>query len=216
MILQSMFKNATVLAVFALVSVGLTSLTYLMTRDKIQSEREQAVYKALTEIIPEDQFDNDPYRDCIEVTDPELLGTSEPQLAWRLRQSGTPVGVVITSVAPNGYSGAIHLLVGHYTDGRIAGARVTEHKETPGLGDKVERQKSDWILSFTNLATETLKPEDWQVKKDGGQFDAFTGATITPRAVVSAVKRNHDYFRAHKQMLFDGPANCHADEESEN
>jgi Na+-translocating ferredoxin:NAD+ oxidoreductase subunit G len=209
MIISSISKNAMILGAFALVSIGLTSVTYLLTKDKIQSEKELALFKALSELVPSEQFANDPYYDCTLMSHKELLGSNQPQAIWRLRDANQqPVAAVISSVAPNGYSGSIELIVGHYTDGRLAGVRVTEHQETPGLGDKIERQKSDWILSFNQLNPQQLSASDWQVKKDGGQFDAFTGATITPRAVVAAVKRNIDFFKANQSAIFTAPNNC--------
>jgi len=128
------------------------------------------------------------------------------------------VGVVISSVAPDGYNGKIFLIVGHYLGPKgdpvatkLAGVRVTEHNETPGLGDKIHAAKSDWILQFADILTHKIIPKDWQVRKDGGQFDAFTGATITPRAVLSAIRKNTQYFKAHSEQLFSAPANCVTD-----
>lgn len=203
-------RNGLILAVFALFTTGLTSFTWLMTKDKIQSEKEKALLRAISELVSEDRYANDPYRDCILLTDPELLGTDEPQQAWRLRDAeGNPVAVLISSVAPNGYSGNIELIVGHLaTEERIAGVRVTGHRETPGLGDKIELKKSPWILQFTELDKTLYQPEDWQVKKDGGKFDAITGATITPRAVVTAIRKNIDYYQQFQQQIFSAPSNC--------
>jgi electron transport complex protein RnfG len=109
---------------------------------------------------------------------------------------------VLTVIAPDGYSGNIKLLVGVYYDGRVAGVRAVSHKETPGLGDYIETGRSDWILGFNGRSLVSPSPGDWRVKPDGGVFDAFTGATITPRAVVRAVYKSLLYFEREKTNLF--------------
>ncbi|HCE41269.1 MAG TPA: electron transport complex subunit RsxG, partial [Alcanivorax sp.] len=126
------------------------------------------------------------------------------------RRDGAPGGAVLEATAPDGYGGAINLIVGVDMDGRVLGVRaVPPHNETPGLGDKIERRKSDWILSFNGKSLDNPAPDGWAVKKDGGRFDSFTGATITPRAVVTAVHRALRYFNAHRDDLFAAPALPH-------
>ena len=218
--LKNGLRNGLILATFALLSTGLTTITWLLTKERIQTEKELALFRAISELVPSDRFTNDPYHDCTLLFNAQLLGSEEPQSAWRLRDAkGAPVAVVISSIAPNGYNGKIELIVGHYVNNSsansLAGVRVTEHKETPGLGDKVNPQKSDWILQFANIVTAAMKKEDWQVKKDGGQFDAFTGATITPRAVLSAISKNIDYFYQYQDQIFTAPANCFAEQDKD-
>ena len=220
---KNSLRNGIILAIFALVTTGLTALTWLLTKDKIESVKELALLKAITELVPAERYTNDPYRDCVLLTNESLLGTKEPQQAWRLRNAEGNVAVLISSVAPNGYNGAINIIVGHYlniekltidklTKTSLAGVRVTDHKETPGLGDKIETRKGNWIIQFADLNTHQVKNDYWQVKKDGGQFDAFTGATITPRAVLMAVSKNIDYFQQYQQSIFAAPSNCLASE----
>ena len=115
----------------------------------------------------------------------------------------TMEAAVLTAVAPEGYGGGIRLLVAINYDGTLAGVRVLSHHETPGLGDKIEAERSDWILQFEGLSLENPAPRNWRVKKDGGRFDQFTGATITPRAVVAAVYDALVYFEAHREALFE-------------
>ncbi|MCP3674632.1 MAG: electron transport complex subunit RsxG [Gammaproteobacteria bacterium] len=208
--LQSSAKNGLILAAFALLSAGLTAMTWLLTKDQIQSEKEKALFRAIAELVPTDRFANDPYTDCTLITHEQLLGSKDPQPTWRLRDAdGKPVAAVISSIAPNGYNGKIKIIVGHYfKQSLLAGARVTEHKETPGLGDKIETQKSRWIMQFADTSTQQMKMDDWQVKKDGGQYDAFTGATITPRAVLLALGKNIDYFNQYQHQIFSAPSNC--------
>ena len=119
------------------------------------------------------------------------------------RQGDEVTAVIIPVVAPDGYSGRIELIVGVNRDGSVAGVRVLEHRETPGLGDKVDMKKSDWILGFEGRRLGDPPAEAWTVKKDGGVFDQFTGATITPRAVTAAVKRGLEYFEANRSALLD-------------
>jgi len=116
-------------------------------------------------------------------------------------KDGRPSAVILQAIAPDGYSGAIHLLVGIHADGRVAGVRVIGHRETPGLGDKIELAKSPWIRSFDGKSLTNPAADGWAVKKDRGEFDQFAGATITPRAVVGAVHRALQYFDAHKAEL---------------
>jgi len=198
----------------------LTVITWQLTKERIQSEKEKALLRAISDLIPAEYFANDPYRDCTQISNLQLLGTTEPQSAWRLRdKDNKPVGVVISSLAPDGYNGKIELIVGHYLGldsgdenaTRLAGVRVTEHKETPGLGDKIHVDKSDWILQFANIPTTEMVQGDWQVKKDGGKYDAFTGATITPRAVLSAVYKNIAYYKLNKEQIFSAESNCSKD-----
>jgi electron transport complex protein RnfG len=120
-----------------------------------------------------------------------------------VRFDETVVGVILPATARDGYSGDIELLVGVTADGKIAGARVVSHKETPGLGDGIDTRKSPWILSFDGRSLQAPLQPQWTVKKDGGAFDQFTGATVTPRAVVAAIRRTLEYQALHRDRLFE-------------
>lgn len=208
MLTKMIGKNGLILAIFAAVCVGLIAITYYITRDTIAGEMEAALARTLNQLVEQKEYNNDVYHDCTLITDASSLDSKKPLKAYRMRKNGQPVAVVMESVAPNGYSGKIAMVVGIYQDGTIAGVRVTDHKETPGLGDKVDAKKSDWILNFEgkSLGNPTIK--EWTVSKDGGQFDAFTGATITPRAVIQQVAKTLVFFENNKQQLFEGPQNC--------
>ncbi|MBD3671355.1 MAG: electron transport complex subunit RsxG [Gammaproteobacteria bacterium] len=201
-LMRNMIISALLLGVFAVLGTAMVSYTFDATRDTIAENERQYLLENLHVIIAPEEHDNDLYHDTIEVTDPELLGTNKPVTVYRARKNGQPVGVVMTPVAPNGYGGAIRLMVGIYRNGRIAGVRVLGHKETPGLGDGIEADRSDWIMNFAGKSLSNPGPEGWAVKKDGGKFDQFTGATITPRAVVKAVNKALVYFERNKQTLF--------------
>ncbi len=200
--LSSMARSALLLTLFAAVGAGMVALTFEATRARIAENERQALLKKLHAILPEDRYDNDLLADTLQVTDPQFLGTDEPVTVYRARKGGRPVAVLFTVVAPDGYGGPIKLLVGINADGTLAGVRVLSHKETPGLGDAIDEARSDWILGFTGLSLRHPPPEKWKVKKDGGAFDQFTGATITPRAVVKAVFRALQYYRFHRRELW--------------
>lgn len=195
-----MLKNSLVLGLFAVVTVGAVTLLQQFTAERIQASERAAQLNALNEILPRDSYDNPLLDSSIEVHDP-LLGTRKPLAAYIARKDGKPSAVILQAIAPDGYSGAIQLLVGVQADGRIAGVRVVGHRETPGLGDKIELAKSPWIRSFDNRSLTAPDESGWAVKKDRGEFDQFAGATITPRAVVGAVHRALRYFDAHKAEL---------------
>lgn len=190
------------LGLFAIVATTLVAMTERNTREQIKENEREALLSGINALIPHDEYDNTILQDKLMLPANEALGTEDPTPVYRARSNGEPVAVVLTAVAPNGYSGTIRMLVGIYHDGTLAGVRVIGHKETPGLGDKIDEKKADWILQFEGLSLNKPAAAKWKVKKDGGEFDQFTGATITPRAVVSAVKRSLEYFRSHRDALF--------------
>jgi electron transport complex protein RnfG len=201
-IVGAMASAAGFLAVFAAVGVGLVALTEEMTRDQIDANERAFLLRTLNDVVPADGYDNDLFNDTIKVTNPDLLGTGERVTVYRAFREGKPVAAILTPVAPDGYSGPIRLIVGIDADGSVTGVRVTSHRETPGLGDAIEAERSDWILGFEGRSLGDPPLADWAVKRDGGDFDQFTGATVTPRAVVKAVRNTLLYFDAHRTQLF--------------
>lgn len=190
-----------VLFLFAVAGVGLVALVHQQTEARIIANERQALLDQLNALVPAHTIDNDIVSDVITVSAPDRLGGKETQVHLG-RKAGKPVAAVFTSVVPDGYSGPIKLLVAVRIDGSLGGVRVISHKETPGLGDKVEERKSDWIFGFENRSLQDPLPAKWKVKKDGGVFDQFTGATITPRSIVLAVKNTLIYFRDRGESLF--------------
>ena len=199
--MRSMLRGALLLMIAAAAGGGLVVTVYDATAERILANERAALLANLNTLIPADQRDNDPLLDTIEVTSPNLLGSKDPLTAYRARRDGQPIAVILTVIAPNGYSGAIRLLVAVRSNGSLAGVRVIQHKETPGLGDKLELQKSDWILSFTGKSLDNPRRSGWAVRKDNGEFDQFTGATITPRAVVRAVYNALKFFQQEREKL---------------
>jgi electron transport complex protein RnfG len=202
LLMRNMLISALLLGVFAVLGTAIVSYTYDVTAETIADNEREYLLQNLHVIISPDEHNNEIYADTIQVTDPELLGSKSPVTVYRARRDGKPVAAVLTPVAPDGYGGDIHLLVGIYADGTLAGVRVLKHMETPGLGDRIEADRSDWILGFAGKSLADPGPAGWAVKKDGGVFDQFTGATITPRAVVKAVHKTLLYFQAHREQLF--------------
>lgn len=194
------------LAIFAIVTTAMLAFTYLQTKSRVDANEQQLLQDRLQAVMPASRYDNALLKDSIMVRSPKFLGTKDPVTVYRARMDGKPAGVAFQTIAPNGYSGNILLLVGIYADGRVAGVRVLSHKETPGLGDAIEIERSPWILSFNDKSLGNPPPQQWAVRKDGGVFDQFTGATITPRAVVGAVKKALEFFHANRSVLFTAPS----------
>ena len=187
---------------FAVGGTTLVALTEYSTSSAIAENERQLLLRNLHALLPPDELDNDIATDMRELPAAPLLGTDRVSLVYRARRAGEPVAAVFNSIAPNGYNGRIHLLVGVYVDGSLAGVRVVKHAETPGLGDAIESRKSSWIEGFEGKSLANPKSDGWRVKRDGGEFDQFTGATITPRAVVKAVHNTLLYYQRNADMIF--------------
>lgn len=198
-------RSAATLTAAAAVAVALVAVVHDRARPYIEASQRAERLQQLTEILGDVAYDNDPLADTVRVHDPEYLGTSAPVTAYRVRHGGQPVAVLLSAVAPDGYSGAIHLLVAIDAHGRVLGARVLEHRETPGLGDFIESRRSHWIRRFDGHSLGHAPLVRWQVRKDGGEFDQFTGATVTSRAVVHAVRDALRCFERQRTQLFAPP-----------
>lgn len=189
-------KDALVLAAFALTIGCALLLTQRLTESKINAHRQQSLRHTLQAVLPEGQYNNDPLLVVKFLSNGELRRAVYPAF-----YNTRPVAAAISSTATDGYAGDIELLIGISYDGEITGVRVLSHQETPGLGDKMEVRKSHWIFEFNgkSIDGETV----WMVKKDWGDFDQFTGATITPRAIVNTVKHTLTWFSENKQIIFE-------------
>lgn len=198
---RSIMLAGFVLGAFAVGGVSVVALTHEAVDGRIADNQYQAMKRKLETILPKGEADNDPLQDSIEVSARDLLGTDTTQV-YRARKGDAPVAVVLQPVVPDGYAGPIRLLVSVLRDGTLGGVRVISHHETPGLGDKIEETKSDWVFGFKGKSLSNPPLDKWGVKRDGGAFDQFTGATITPRSVVGAVKNTLIYVRQHGDQLF--------------
>lgn len=200
-------KNSKILAIFAISCTAIVGLVNELTKDQIYIQEQNQLLKTFNQVIDPNRYDNNLPLDCVKISD-DLLGTSTMQTAYLARNKNAPVAAAITTIAPDGYNGNISLLVAINIDGSISGVRTLKHQETPGLGDKIEIKKNTWITSFADKKLLSNNDSRWAVVKDGGMFDQFTGATITPRAVVKAVKKTVLYFKQHQTMLFNSPNVC--------
>jgi electron transport complex protein RnfG len=204
----SIGKNSILLFIFALITAGILASTYEGTKEKIATAERRAAEKALLEIVPQSRFDNDLLLDTMTIPESAVsyLGKVAGDNIYIARNNNAVVAVIIPAIAPDGYSGDVKMITGVNIDGTIAGVRVLTHKETPGLGDKIDYKKSNWITSFTGRSLTNTLPVQWAVKKDGGDFDQFTGATITPRAVVQQVQRVLQFVEENKVKIFTNNA----------
>ncbi|HER19456.1 MAG: RnfABCDGE type electron transport complex subunit G [Halothiobacillaceae bacterium] len=229
--LRRVVITAIILAVFFGLGVGFVAYTQQKTADQIELNRQAVLLGQIMAVLGRETHDNNPAEDAFVLPDPQALNLGEPvlgpdaqipqgplsaeareramaagQIGFRAREAGRVTAVAIPVVTHRGYSGDIRLLVGVDADLTLTGVRVIEQRETPGLGDKIEIEKTDWIRGFTGRRLGDPPIEDWAVKKDGGVFDQFTGATISPRAVVEAVEDTLLYVREHRRWLFDQSA----------
>lgn len=209
-------KSSLILAAFALATTAVVTATHILTAPKIKEQQRLATLKTLDEIIPSSLYDNQLTEDCTVLTD----ANNNQVKVFRARQNSSNnltnssanstinSAAAIETIVPDGYSGRIDLLVAVDANGKVLGVRTTNHKETPGLGDKIELAKSDWITTFNNRTVAGEDDSRWTVRKDGGTFDQFTGATITPRAVVKGVKKTVLWFKSNPDAFFQAANNC--------
>ena len=201
-LITAMRKAGLSLAFFAFLSVLLVAVTNSLTKDKIIENQAMMLLAALNEVVPANRYDNDLANSKIILTSKET-GFAKDTPVFLATLNGAPSTVIFEVTTLKGYGGAITLLIGiNATDQTLSGVRIIEHKETPGLGDKIETSKSNWVLAFNGKSLNNPSIKGWQVKKDGGDIDQFTGATITPRAIVNAIKSTLIYAQSNMNALF--------------
>ena len=203
-------RPAVQLGIFAFVALGLLGLLDALSADRIAENQRMLLRQTLVSLLPAGSFNNDVIHDTVQIQDDRLGGPSAVTI-YRARQQGKIIAALVPVVAPDGYNGKIHLLIAVQPDGVLAGVRVLEHHETPGLGDPIESVKSGWIRQFMGRSLTNPEEAGWRVKRDGGVFDQLAGATITPRAVVGAVHRALQAVRDREPLVFSqdlapGPA----------
>ena len=203
---MKLLKSVIVLTLIATVMAIALALVHQLTGDRIAEQAERTRLSTLNQILPPKSYDNGLTTDWIQVTAPAVFKTPEAVRIYRARQSGNPVAALFVVTAPDGYNGPIELLVGLWEDGTIAGVRVLSHRETPGLGDRMELSKSDWVHQFRGRSLGQPDYSSWAVERRGGVFDQFTGATITPSAIVAAIRRTLVYYQDHRARIFSQPS----------
>lgn len=196
-------RSGWLLGLAGVVVIGLVTLIYHFTYASIQQSEYQAMLQALNSIIPPDSHDNDLVNDSKILPANNELGLKKDAQIYRARNDGRITAVAFPVTAPDGYNGPINLLLAINRDGKILGARVVSHRETPGLGDRIESRRSDWADGFRGTSLENPASDKWKVKKDGGVFDQFTGATITPRKIVKAIHTALNYVDSNSGVFFD-------------
>ncbi|EGQ7903881.1 electron transport complex subunit RsxG [Vibrio alginolyticus] len=209
--LTAIRKNGLTLAIFACATTGLVALTQYLTKDQIKVQEQKQLLSVLNQVIPENMHDNALTQACTMVTSPDL-GTLRAMPAYLATKNGEPTAIAIESIAPDGYNGEIKVITGIDNQGNILGTRVLNHQETPGLGDKIDLRVTDWILSFTGKQVTESNWNSWKVRKDGGDFDQFTGATITPRAVVKVVRNTVNYVNQSREDILSQPLGCEGEQ----
>ena len=207
-LLTSIRRNSISLILISAVVAVILALVYQLSANRIAEQQTQNERARLAEIFPADAHDNDLLDASISlhsvtqnIRNPELLGLREDALAYIARTDNALSGIILPAIARDGYNGDIQLLVGLSASGEITGVRVVQHRETPGLGDKIDQRIDQWILGFNGRSLDNTIIEDWTVKKNGGDFDQFTGATITPRAVVRKVHDVLNFYQQNEQIF---------------
>lgn len=202
---QRVGYQAALLGGFSTLATVLLVIGNLVTRDVIADKQAEDLLISLNEVVPAEYYDNDLLTHPLSIKGPGNI----PVTVYRGTR-GMKVTALAWQITAQGYAGEIHLLIGLDAGGTILGVRVLSHQETPGLGDRIEVKKDDWILGFNGLSLGNPPVEQWKVKKDGGRFDAFSGATITPRGVVKAITEGLQFFQAHRTELLNPPV-IHSD-----
>jgi electron transport complex protein RnfG len=202
----SVARSATTLASIAALCTALVAFTHQLTDERIarneQAWLEQSLQPALSGVL----HDGNIIETRATMSSPHGLPGSQDALVYRAYAAGEPVAALFVVHARDGYSGPIRLLIGIRTDGRLTGVHVLEHRETPGLGDLVESTKTDWAQQFPGRSIGDPVAAGWAIRRDGGDFDQLTGASVTPRAIVKAVYETLDYFAENRETLFALPA----------
>ena len=197
----SILKTASILTIFAILGGGMVAFSYQATITQIKANEREALLRTLTALVPTNQYDNDLFADIKKM--PSKLGIDNNLTIHIARKAGKPIAAILIPTAPDGYNGRINMLVAVDYAGVIIGVRVTSHQETPGLGDKVELLRSKWILGFNGHSLLDPTEQGWKVKRDDGIFDQFTGATVTPRAVVKTVHKTLRFYWQNRDKIFE-------------
>jgi electron transport complex protein RnfG len=212
MSIQGDFRSGATLGIIAAVCTAIVALTWQLTHERIADNRRAWLEQSLAPVMSELTWDNDIIASRFTMSPPHGLPGSEPAIVYRAFDHGKPVAALFVVTARDGYSGPIRLLIGAGHDGRLTGVRILEHRETPGLGDGIESGKSGWIEQFPGRSLVDPAPSGWKIRRDGGEFDQLTGASVTPRAVIKAVFETLQYFVANRDAVFAAPADVAREE----
>ncbi len=203
---SSVAASASILAGVAAVCTTLVAGTYQLTAERIIANEDARLKASLQLALGELPYDGDLGAASIELFPPHGLPGNAPALVYPVYAAGLPAAVLFAVTADDGYAGPIRVLIGIRADGKLSGLEILEHSETPGLGDRISSQRSDWARQFSGRSLGNPAVESWAIRVDGGEFDQLTGASVTPRAVIRAIRDTLIYFQSHRQELFAMPA----------
>ena len=199
---NGVLKNGVTLAAIAAICTTLVATTYHLTKDRIAANERAFLERKLAPVLGSIAFEGSISESKRLIKAPHDLPGREDALVYRVYSDDRPVAALFAVTAPDGYAGPIRILLGIDVNGVVTGLRVLEHRETPGLGDKIEESKSDWVYQFAGKSLGDPAVEDWSIRRDGGEFDQLSGASVTPRAVINAVRGTLLYFDANRDQVF--------------
>lgn len=199
---SSIWQGGLVLGGLAAVCTALVAVTHGFTAPRIAANEQAYLEQSLQPVLDGIAYDGDLSESTIVIPPPHTLPGDEPVSVFRVYADGQPVAALFVVEARGGFSGPIRLLIGIEANGRISGVRVLEHRETPGLGDLIDPDKSDWALQFSGHSLGEPPLPGWAIRRDGGTFDQLTGASITPRAVIRGIRETLLYFNEHREQVF--------------
>jgi electron transport complex protein RnfG len=212
--LNAVLKSGTTLAIIGAICAALVATTYSLTRERIAENEQAWLEQSLTPALAGLEFEGSVSGSMLIIPAPHGLPGADDVIVYRVSADGQPVAALFAVTARDGYAGPIRVLVGVEYDGSVTGVRILEHRETPGLGDRIASvsSRSDWVFQFDGLSLSDPAVEAWSIKPDGGQFDQLSGASVTPRAVITAIRETLIYFAVHRDELFAAPATTVEDE----
>ncbi|MEM9404083.1 MAG: electron transport complex subunit RsxG [Pseudomonadota bacterium] len=199
---RPVWSSALVLAVLAVACIALVELTHDLTREQIEANEQAFLEESLRPVLAGIDYDGALSDSTLIIPVPHDLPGNQPATVYRIFEDNAPLAALFVVVARDGYAGPIRLLIGITSDGRITRARVIEHRETPGLGDRIEADKSDWMNIFDGRSLQDPNEDNWKIRRDGGDFDQLSGASITSRAVVKALRETLIYLEANRDTVF--------------
>jgi len=214
---RPIWKSGVTLAIIAGFCTSLVAFTWQLTADRIEANKKAWLERSLQPALAGLFFDSSVTESMITIPVPHELPGSDAAVIYRVYAAEKPVAALFVVSARDGYAGPIRMLIGIEIDGNITGVRVLQHKETPGLGDRIETVKSDWVLQFDGHSLRDPEAAKWAIKGDGGQFDQLTGASVTPRSIIRAIKETLIWFEANRVSVFAAAAETeNSDEEEDN
>lgn len=208
---SSVMRSGLTLAVIAAICTALVAFTYQLTDERIAMNEQAWLEQSLQPALSGVSFDSGVSESVVTIPAPHTLPGSDDAIIYRVYSGESPVAALFVVSARDGYAGAIKMLVGVDIKGKVTGVHVLAHRETPGLGDRIESDKTDWVRQFDGRSLGEPVVGNWKIKRDGGEFDQLTGASVTPRAVVKAIRETLEYFDANSAAVFAAAADT-ADE----